>query len=216
MRHPEWKQQKITEFESVYHAGLAFDYVAIRDIKEDEEILIDYGIQWETAWKKHVENFVPYNLNYIPAYELNEKLMQDEEMDLLLDKIIYNEIDGVQLYCREWYIKKYVNVKEDLPCQILKKVEQQLNDNDDERLLEGGIKENRYFVQLVEYDESEEGAETEYWESEMLWSVPSDALYFLDMRYTRDHHMPNTFRHAMMIPDDIFPDIWKNRKKKKK
>ena len=30
------------------------DFVATRDIQPDEEILIDYGIEWEKAWDEHV------------------------------------------------------------------------------------------------------------------------------------------------------------------
>jgi hypothetical protein len=53
------------------HAGLSSDFVALRDIEEDEEILIDYGEAWERAWQEHVRNFVPRE-NYVPANELNE------------------------------------------------------------------------------------------------------------------------------------------------
>eukprot|EP00986_Skeletonema_menzelii_P017587 scaffold20570_cov148-Skeletonema_menzelii.AAC.8 len=34
---------------------LAFEYVALREIKEDEEILIDYGSLWDDAWDEFVE-----------------------------------------------------------------------------------------------------------------------------------------------------------------
>jgi len=35
--------------------GLMIDLVALRDIGENEEILIDYGKAWDDAWKKHTE-----------------------------------------------------------------------------------------------------------------------------------------------------------------
>jgi hypothetical protein len=34
--------------------GLAFDVVALRDIQPGEEAFIDYGSEWEEAWKTHV------------------------------------------------------------------------------------------------------------------------------------------------------------------
>ena len=39
------------------YATLMFDFVATRDILPDEEILIDYGEEWESAWNLHVKNF---------------------------------------------------------------------------------------------------------------------------------------------------------------
>jgi len=35
--------------------GLSFEYVALRDIEEGEEIFMDYGEEWEDAWEQHVK-----------------------------------------------------------------------------------------------------------------------------------------------------------------
>ena len=37
--------------------GLLLDLVAIRPIQEDEEILIDYGKDWDEAWKEHTRQW---------------------------------------------------------------------------------------------------------------------------------------------------------------
>ena len=37
---------------------MVFDVVATRDIAVDEEVLIDYGEEWEIAWNSHVNSFV--------------------------------------------------------------------------------------------------------------------------------------------------------------
>lgn len=44
----------------------------------------------------------------------------------------------------------------------------------------------------------------------VLFNIPRDGLYFEDVPYTRDHYMFSSFRHEMMIPDDMFPEVWKN------
>jgi hypothetical protein len=36
--------------------GLASDVVALRDIQPGEEAFIDYGSEWEEAWKTHFES----------------------------------------------------------------------------------------------------------------------------------------------------------------
>jgi hypothetical protein len=45
----------------------------------------------------------------------------------------------------------------------------------------------------------------------VLFAVPRDAL-FSDMPYTRDHSLVSSFRHEMMVPGDMFPKAWMNRK----
>ena len=35
------------------------EFIATRDINEDEEILIDYGERWQKAWDQHVKSWTP-------------------------------------------------------------------------------------------------------------------------------------------------------------
>ena len=39
--------------------GLMLEFVATRDILEGEEIFIDYGDRWQTAWDQHVKDWTP-------------------------------------------------------------------------------------------------------------------------------------------------------------
>lgn len=187
MRHRDWLERPFSEWVGEFHTGLQIDFIALRDIEEDEEIFIDYGTSWEEAWQRHVQEFVPRE-NYTPAFELNE-----------MDHVDYKTTDeqeylnaGVYLMCRSWYIEQFVpDIHNDVECRILK-----------------NLGDDRYLVQLLEvvfvddtYSEVREG--------KVLWNVPSDAFFFEDLPYTRDHFQLNAFRHAMMIPDDMFPDVWK-------
>ena len=44
---PEWLQKDINFLrDTIDKIGLSFDYVALRDIKEGEEIFMDYGDEW--------------------------------------------------------------------------------------------------------------------------------------------------------------------------
>lgn len=49
-------------------------------------------------------------------------------------------------------------------------------------------------------------------EPKRLTDVPRQALKFVDKPYTTDLHLGNAFRHEIMIPDEIFPDKWRNLK----
>ena len=198
MRHPEWREHQVREWGTTYHAGLSFDFVALRDIEEDEEILIDYGEAWDKAWEEHVQSFIP-RTEYVPAYELNE---QTDQQYRTVDDRPY-ELDGVQLMCREWYVHKFLanTTRGDMPCQILKR-----------------LGDDQYLVQLLDLQTGEAFNATRYSTKRtgMLWDVPSAAFGFVGMPYTQDHLQFNSFRHAMMLPDDIFPEVWKDKKPRKK
>lgn len=57
---PEWLKEDINYLrDTIEKIGLSFEYVALRDIKEGEEVLMDYGPEWEAAWNEHVKNWAP-------------------------------------------------------------------------------------------------------------------------------------------------------------
>jgi hypothetical protein len=41
----------------------------------------------------------------------------------------------------------------------------------------------------------------------LFWGVPKDVFYFEDLPYTRDIHQQWAFRHPIMIPEDMFPNV---------
>eukprot|EP00934_Nitzschia_sp_Nitz4_P001267 Nitzschia sp. Nitz4//scaffold24_size164493//61516//63539//NITZ4_002322-RA/size164493-snap-gene-0.4-mRNA-1//1//CDS//3329544096//1267//frame0 len=190
MRHPDWLERPFSEWGHEYHTGLQIDFVALRDIEEGEEIFIDYGTAWQEAWDRHVETFVPRGPNYLPSYELNKLDPATIDFRTIHDRDYL--LDGVRLVCNWWYIRQFVPDHEtrDSECQILKKLD---NGN--------------YQAQLVE-NFTEDGR-SKKWLGPILWSIPPDAFYFEDLPYTRDHYQWGSFRHAMMIPDDMFPNAWK-------
>jgi len=51
--HAELMEMDSTEVALKHGMGLMVDLVALRDIGENEEILIDYGKAWDDAWKEH-------------------------------------------------------------------------------------------------------------------------------------------------------------------
>jgi hypothetical protein len=192
MQHPEWREWPVDEWGRDLHAGLSFDFVALRDIQEDEEILIDYGEVWEQSWQEHVRTFVPRE-NYVPASELNE--MMDFTYRTMEDRDYQS--DGVQLWCRARYVskpRKGWNLK-DQECRILKKLGEQ----------------DRFIVQIINTEHKK--SLTNVVPGKIVFDVPSAAFYFTDMQDSRDHLQFDAFRHPMMIPDEVFPEAWKMKKR---
>jgi hypothetical protein len=102
--------------------------------------------------------------------------------------------DGVRLWCRSWYLESH-GYKKDQECRILKH-----------------LTEDRHVVQIMKYqDRAKDGVNTME-AKKVLVDIPSDAFYFKDVQYSRDHLQFDAFRHAMMIPNDIFPTAWKTNR----
>lgn len=185
MRRKEWLEKPIEYFAEETIAGLQIDFVALRDIQEDEEILIDYGDEWEQSWQEHVRTHKPRE-GYIPAFELNKRLREIEFRTL--EERPYSE-DGVQLRCRIQNVthclpsRSRLLKKESVACGIIEK-----------------LPDNKYTAKVLEEDYDD-----------VLLDVPSEAFFFADLPYQRHHFSFQSFRHAMMIPDDMFPEVWKNR-----
>ena len=63
--------------------------------------------------------------------------------------------------------------------------------------------DGRYYYTAVYFDPENETARVK--------GVPREAFVFKDLPYTGDFLQPNVFRHDIRIPDEIFPNRWKNR-----
>ena len=47
-------------------------------------------------------------------------------------------------------------------------------------------------------------------ENHILTNVPRHAIQVRDKLYSKDEFIENSFRHEMMMPDEIFPESWRN------
>ena len=207
LRHPEWFDMPVSDWGHEFHSGLALEYVALRDIEEGEEVTIDYGIEWESAWQAHVQNFDRPRRGYRPAFELNK--IVDLRIPTAFEPI-ENQFEGVITFCRDYYFPKdssftpyQFDSEEDLDqmadwhytCRVLMR-------HDDNNYTVEIFHRKRWFGEFDTYERVED--KPEY----LLFNVPRDAIFFRDKVYTRDHHQPWAFRHDMRLPDEIFPDIW--------
>lgn len=218
MRHPEWKTLPVDTWGKVYHNGLSFDFVALQDIAEGEEIFIAYGPEWEAAWQEHVAKYDPPQRDYTPAFELNE--IEDLKIRTSSEQPSYED-DGLVLFCRHQALVNAGYIRFGEPDAY--------DDDGDSELYHCLVTERfddqTYSVEVVSHYPGKDGAEImldggdkeeDDNESEVVYynPVPSrlsrDVFFFKDDYYKRDHHQPWSFRHAMMIPNDMFPVAWKN------
>jgi hypothetical protein len=205
--HPEWLAMPIELWANDYKAGLAFEYVALRDIRDGEEIFLDYGEEWETAWRRHVADWKP-------AERLVDHLNQD------MDLVIPTESEwtwqcgdpnenpnAVNVWCRDIYREMQglpFHEGHAWPCKVISRTEAS----------DGSLQYNAEIViidqGIVEEEQGDEVCHEQF--DEVLWSLPRDAFIFgaVDEVFdTREYILHKSFRHDLRVPDDIMPDAWK-------
>ena len=205
-KNPEWWNMSISAWAYLYRAGLAFEYVALRDIAINEEILIDYGIEWQTSWEKHVASWKPLQ-------RLVDKLNED------IDSVIPTSIEW------EWDVGD-INVNPNavnLWCYDIYRTFQGFSDTDEEaypcrvtlRLHDSHTSSYIYTAEIIERRQNSDYTMCDEIFDEVLWSLPRDAFVYgghNEINDTNQYLMTTTFRHEIGIPDSLMPDAWKNMK----
>jgi hypothetical protein len=197
----DWLDLTVDEIDQMDTAGLAMELVATRDIDPGEEIFLDYGQEWEDAWNRHLNTWEPQ--------AGMEKRRGADEMnnDKAILRTVFDEITNpypseVELKCVAEYARTdfwqelypdnldkflWKSVDGLIPCDLTNWVV------DDE---------GQVFYIAVIRDES-------FARTRLDW-LPREAFRFVARPYTSEMHLPNAFRHEMMIPDELFPEKWKN------
>jgi hypothetical protein len=228
MKNPEWMTMPPEQWlDKEGHVGLAISYVALRDIRPGEEVLIDYGPDWVAAWNRHIEAWTPPpgSSRYVASYDMNDGP----------DSVVRTDAEGsysaseMEIHCFDWYRQASGQDDDDgevekHPCRAKLRTVR-------------GDGEHRYVVELYrrshgaaivgEDDESEEdSADDDEDEAvdedgaargsyvctealfDVLFDVPRDAFWFTDAYYSRDAMQPWSFRYPMGMPNDMLPRAW--------
>jgi hypothetical protein len=202
-RHPEWLNMSVSEWASEESSGLSFEYIASRDIDPGEEILIDYGIEWQNAWNLHKKKWKPVNRMVDSLNAANLIIPTEKEWKWPIGDINSNP-DAVNLWCYNLYrtLQGLENTEEEaFPCKIVHRKW----DYKSETFL--------YTAELIQIRQNEEEFICDVIFDRVLWLLPRDAFVygdFLDHYNTKHYLYPNSFRHNMQIPDDLMPQSCKN------
>jgi len=214
-KHPNhqktWLELDPTELldEEHMYLGLLIEIVATKDIKEGEEVFIDYGPEWKAAYAKHVE-------------EWNAKVAAGEiPKEWPLRAVDLNDMYKNKPFASEPYPE---NVQ--LKAFLLLQDTDNAGTVEDPKLWGEDENESAYHhdhifdVAVVDHKKDEKGNYiykvqwvNESNKSTFVDGVAHAALLFVDKPGTSDQYTANAFRHYIGIPDDIFPQgPWRNLK----
>lgn len=202
--NPTWLNLSVKDLKRTSSSGLSLELVALRDIKEGEEVLLDYGDEWENAWKNHVDSWEPLEgaADYMSARDLNADVnnmilrTEFEQIHYPYPANVQVQFDNSFRNPREWqnrtddlllFKQEYAGAM--YGCEILNRTEAS-----DARVL--------YTIVYTDL----EGDETDV----KVAGIPREAFEFKDRAYTSDFLQENVFRHDIRLPDDLMPEAWKN------
>lgn len=216
--HEVVESRSLDDLAASEETQLALEYVATKDIKEGDELLMDYGTDWQNAWLTHMVSYMNSSSypNYIAARQFN-KLYETMPIRTFQQLQFDPYPANLQLRCHGLLKRKPAVMKAEymwedrdrgVPCRVL------------HRFIEDGLE--LYTVQLEINVDAERkklsvvDLERVSHSNPFVWltrtDVPRSALRFFDRPYTTNLARPTAFRHEIGVPRDLFPPRWRNLK----
>jgi hypothetical protein len=201
MARKEWLQLSTEELlEHDHSAGLMMEFVALKDIQEGEEIVVDYGSPWEQAYKEfQFED--DRNGDWKEAEELREIEILPKEHDK------HNPLpDNVMTVCWIPDVEDMTAVPGEKNSYQWSKMRTKYLDYTNEcSILQVRQKVPPLYLPMydVKYKLSKK-------ESIIVKSLPRRAIEIVDRPYTKSQYRRNTFRHEIHLPDDMIPIGWRD------
>ncbi|KAL7533531.1 hypothetical protein ACHAXR_008233, partial [Thalassiosira sp. AJA248-18] len=249
--HEDWLNKTVEDLEEQWTSGLMLEFIALRDIQPGEEVLINYGDEWQQAWEEHVKKWeqIPVERDYnnltlwtdtanrSAGYVRAEVYNKDTETPIRTteEQITDPYSHSVQIQCqvnvnhdsaylfepetipsftREWNQERDdsedVDEKHINNCKISERYEDDEDSEDEENEDDDEANEHNYLYTVeLEVHKQFDGFDPII-ERHEITDVPRDAISFVNMHYTSDVFLKQSFRHEMKLPDKIFPKAWMN------
>jgi hypothetical protein len=195
-----------------YKSQLAFDYMALRDIQQGEELFLDYGNSFDAAWHRHVDNYKPppQSENFMDGMSINVqyhsvpiRTEQEQQSNPYPEHLQIRGHVGLETTPdskKDDILYTWASIDYGLPARIL---ERHVTSTEHTYTVQVGIVPKDAFMEKHTRDR----------EANLTWvrreRVPRHAIIFFDKPGYTDMHLPGAFRQPILIPDEIFPAQWK-------
>jgi hypothetical protein len=235
-----WRQMSLEELSQQKGRGLAFEVYALRDIQPGEEIFFDYGIEFENSWKTHVRDWKPRQRpeDWISATQANAETKRILPQFISGDLRKHVEHPYLFLGCqfhKSEMDASFVYAKPNKHWRNLTDTEILSSYSENGSSFSYRYKDLGYAKHAdishwpcsVLLEEDKPGTYTvqihqNQWERPTSWhkndlpriltGYKRSSLHYFVRPYKSDQQMEGAFRHPLGIPDDMFPEQWKNLK----
>lgn len=201
--------------------------MATRDIRVDEEVFIDYGVEWEDAWKTHVANWKTPCKSYasksskmvkamnLAKFSSSHQKWSDDHFTVCKPPKSYEE--GVHLVQESDKVPKGIRETTSIIYHGITWNHPgfEYSRSGKSRLpcqIISSDPEAKTFSVAI-FDQSKESKIPELAEARVLQiaqNLPAHHLDFINRPFRSDMHLKGAFRHPIKLPDDIFPPQWKD------
>lgn len=202
----------LDKFKSLQRTGLLLEIVATRDIEPGEEIFLNYGANWDAAWKKHKAGWKPVSHeHYKYPYLLDKELKYSELITESDDRSTNQYPSNVQTSCfysygdhvqdagdststspMIWHLTpNTAKTQSGRPCRLLSK----------ERDEQGAL---WYTTEMLNWGDAQGPDHVP--KGHIVTHIPRNAIALNSKQYTSDMHLPNAFRHMIEIANEIVPN----------
>ena len=184
----EWFKKTPAELSKTKKAGLSFDYVALREIQEGEELTLDYGKAWKAALREYQQRLE--TTAAVDSYN-DENLLKTEA-----EQVASPYPSDIELKC-------HPNVmNNELPMDLMEDIWMQVNQSD---LLECHIME-RQFAQISDGSTHLLYAVRVWYQG--TWRGRAGIARAYLKWFVKEQR--SSFRFPMQIPNDMVPRAWKD------
>ena len=194
-----------------YNLKVMFEYVALKDIHEGEELLLDYGEHWEEALKSHMLR----GASSVDRHQISVKTLNQERHPVTLSNAATdNQVSyechlypKVRIGSVNW--EDFSSTRNVDPTNWPATFKAWYKDNDfigwyPCRVVEADNDKELYSIEMFDKPLSKNHLVKKY------RNVPRDRIRFAEAPYQSDLHLPWAFRQYIPIPDSIFPLRWRD------
>lgn len=232
----EYLEKEVSALEGVMDPVLYFDILALEDIKDGDELYLDYGSEWETAWNKHVKKYEAdpgflHNKNYVSAVYMNHKAKTNKKKEKFHFRTEEEQVESpypanILTVC---YISDAVlaedilEIGEESSFLSTEHAKHYIDWEEFPDTFDGDSLKSCTIIERLSKNEKEENHHDEkmsrsineynvlisFDQDLLITNVPQDAILFADKPYTSEQHWKGSFRHHIGLMD-IFPEKWKD------
>jgi len=201
----DWLEEELKPYNAL--GRLVVEIVATKDIKEGEEVFIDYGDEWQETWDEHVEEWNKVKEDSWPMQALDFNQEHKTKPFRTIDDEPYPENVMVKCFLM---VKKPDSDMEDVDSEGRKIRIWSEADSGKPNI----VSNNLFDCEIQSYKETMKGYSYEvHWDSgksvTVVKSLPHRAIVLLDRPEQSDQHIWNSFRHYISM-GDIFPKMWQD------
>jgi hypothetical protein len=195
---------------------LVMKIVARKDIKEGEEITLDYGDDWQQAWDEYESEWNEHSKGKehpLKAGDLNVRY-KDKPFETMQTAVDHPYPEDVLLACfletvdrPDGTVMTHQQYGWDITNFAAPATEAAY---DGTALCKVTVLDRKHVPEFFyNYTVWAHTGESDK-DIEEVMNVPHSACTFVDLPYTSDIHLPRAFRHYIGLPNSIFPKSWQN------